>query len=239
MPAGDEGHVRPEGVDRAGAGDGEGEGRPPGEIEDARHEAVRRFLELEIERKLARRVRVLGLEREAAPGRLHAVDGQLRLERSIGELAASFDGQGRSRPGDLCGDLDNGHRQLADAQGHGHVRQGEVGGGSRLDALGGKGAAEDLDRLRLEKIDLEPLRQEGEAAPDEMRTIEPKPDAAAVGDRDGRDPHVRGQGAVDRAERDLAIGRRDRLLDEAHEARLVERSRRPGARAMPEDDAGR
>ncbi len=204
-----------------------------------------------------------------------SVKSMARLRESFSKLASRFSEPGRSRrsiersvssspPAERdvavdrqprrgadhpLGDLHLGNVQLAQDHRDRQARQLELAGAllQRLVVLHRQRLARHGDLLGLEEVDRQPPAQQGEAGPDEVDVVETQPHALAIGDGDVAEAHVRGERAVDGAEPDLAVGRGDLPLDEAHEAARIprpaharsgSRSRRPRRKPAPQGRSG-
>ena len=105
--------------------------------------------------------------------------------------------------------------------------------GLRQPALGGHRQADEIDQVGAQRLDLEPAAQKRRPVPVDAGILDAQPHALAVGHRDLADGRFGRQDALDAADPDLAVFRRELVLDEIGEVgafffRRILRERRQG-----------
>ena len=101
----------------------------------------------------------------------------------------------------------------------------------------GSGFRSTVMRCGGEAVDVEPPAEQRHAAPDRRNAFHLEPRPLAVGDRELLDRRVGGEGALQAGDRDPPVGRRDHVLEHAHEARFLRAVLRNRRARRERDDA--
>ena len=210
-----------EGVERPRSLEQQPHRRLARQLEQACHDAAGRLLRGEIDVELLGRGGIGGLQRHLTGLGVLTADGKIRGQRSVGEAGSGGDSQARLFAQHRRPQHHFGGRQATDLHGHRQLRHLEAFAGRRLHRCGRQRLAHHLDALGIKTVDVELALEQRQPAPDQMHPLDAQPGAFAVGNGDAGQLDVGRQRPVDGPELDAAIGRRNGVLDEADEARLV------------------